>query len=200
MRCWPARTSRLPATLVCVAALGLGAGCSSGAPGTGLAIEEARWSVGDGAVNLALELEIGLTAAVAEALHNGVPITVLIETRVLEPRRWFWDRTLIEDERRYTLSHQSLSDQYLVRAPGSETFRAYPSREIALSVMETPDDWRGALPEGTEAGDLRARVRARLELQSLPAPLRLTAYFSPDWRIGSGWHSERLDAAGAEAP
>ena len=32
-----------------------------------------------------------------------------------------------------------------------------------------------------------ARIRARLDIEALPSPLRPLAYFSTQWRLNSGW-------------
>lgn len=198
MRCWPARADRVSGVLAWAAAAGLTAGCATEAPDTGLSITNMNTSVSGGRCTVELELDIGLTDAVLEALHNGVPIQILVESRVLEPRRWLWSRTLSDDARRFSLSYHSLSSQYLIRWPDTEEYRAYPSRMAAISVLETPDPWELELPNGEPKTELIAETRVRLDLQSLPAPLRLVAYFSPEWRIGSGWRRAKLALPGHE--
>jgi hypothetical protein len=41
--------------------------------------------------------------------------------------------------------------------------------------------------------DYQVGIRARLDLESLPAPLRPLAYISPSWRMSSGWYQWTLD-------
>ena len=187
MRCWRAAGKGL-ALAACLA------GCARGTAEPGLSITGMDGSLAGNQYSLDLELEIRLTPSIEEALHNGVPIRFLVETRVVEARPWLWSRTVVEASRGYTLSHHSLSEQYLIRSPGSEEYRAYPSRQAALSVLESPDPWRVELPSADSDGPRTAEARVRLDLQALPAPLRLVAFFSPDWRISSGWHREKLSA------
>jgi hypothetical protein len=40
--------------------------------------------------------------------------------------------------------------------------------------------------------DYQIGIRARLDLDSLPAPLRPIAYISPSWRMSSGWYQWTL--------
>lgn len=192
MRCWRARTRRRTTAALWAAVLAVCAGCSTGTPDTGLSVAAMDGHLAGGRYRVTLELDIGLTEAVEEALHNGVPIRILAEVRVRDPRGWLWSRTIAEETRGYTLSYHSLSSQYLVQWPSSEEYRAYPSRQVALSVLETPEPWQLELPSPLSGGGLVAEARVRLDLQALPAPLRLVAYFSPDWRIGSGWRREKL--------
>jgi hypothetical protein len=38
------------------------------------------------------------------------------------------------------------------------------------------------------------QLRARLDLDALPRPLRTVAYITPDWRLVSDWYQWRLDS------
>ena len=40
--------------------------------------------------------------------------------------------------------------------------------------------------------DYAARIRARLDIEALPSPLRPIAYLSPKWRLDSGWFEWRV--------
>lgn len=185
MRCWQA--------ISLAVIVGLASGCGDTAADGGLRITDMRAGQAVDGYRVTLSLDIALTEPVLEALHNGVPITLLVETRLRQPRRWLWARTVATDSRRYVLSYQSLSTQYLIRWPGNTGHRAYPSRHAALSALESPEPWQ--LPEPDEPaadGPPVAEARVRLDLQALPAPLSLMAFFSGDWRIGSGWHREKL--------
>ena len=57
-------------------------------------------------------------------------------------------------------------------------------RQRGISVYRTDRD--GAV---TLRLHDRVRVRAVLEIESLPTPLRLAAYFNPAWRLSSDWLS-----------
>ena len=35
-------------------------------------------------------------------------------------------------------------------------------------------------------------IRAKLDIEALPAPLRPVAYVSPSWRMSSGWYEWNL--------
>lgn len=185
MRCWRAIS-------LCFIG-GLVAGCGGNATEAGLRVTDMRASPGSDGYHVAVSLDVRLTDAVLEALHNGVPITLLVEARLRQPRRWLWPRTLASESRSYTLSYQSLSAQYVVRWPGDTGYRAYPSRHAAFSALESPEPWfLEASDEPEPDGTRFVEARTRLDLQELPAPLRLMAYFSTGWRIGSGWHREKL--------
>lgn len=188
MRCWP-RTPEFAAALAAV----LIAGCHGANGDAGLHVESLVLTRAVDAVVLHPRLDLSLSDPVLEALHNGVPVALLMEARLERKRPWAWPELHAAEERRYVITYHSLSDQYLVHEGKGAALRTFPSRAAVLVALESPEPWPLALPQDDE-GDApwRAAVRVRLDLDALPAPLRLVALFSPGWRIGSPWHRETL--------
>lgn len=177
MRVWPRRAS------VGLLALLL-AGCGDGTPG--LRIVDMELHKSQNIPYISLRLAYDFNEEILDALHNGVPLTLAIESRVQRARRWRWPHTLVHRRLEFTLSYHTLSGQYLVRRPQSSAPRSFPNLEAALASMRIIEHW--ALSEQPlEAAELRYGVRVGLALDKLPAPLQLVAYVSPAWQIGSGW-------------
>lgn len=135
------------------------------------------------------DLDFRFSNSARDALESGVPLTVEIQIQVLRPRGWVWDEVLVDLQRRYRLEYHALARQYLVTDLNSgelSTFPGYQSavnalgrlRQLRVLVRDTPlDPSRGVY----------GRLRARLDIEALPAPLRPVAYLSPDWRLTSEW-------------
>lgn len=188
MRFWPRR-----AEAAWLLAAVLAAGCRPDGGEPGLRVTELQVFRGQDSVMLQPELDLQLSPAVLDALHNGVPVVLVLEARLERQRAWLWPRTVPGGARRYILTYHSLGDQYLMRDEDDETPRAFPSRDAVLATLESPEPWSLVLPaDAPEDTAWRAALRVRLDLEALPAPLRLAALFSPGWRIGSGWHRETL--------
>ena len=68
--------------------------------------------------------------------------------------------------------------------------RGFPTRTAALRFMGRISDFplldRSLLLEDER---YEGALRARLDLETLPAPLRLFAYLSEDWRLSSDWYT-----------
>lgn len=144
------------------------------------------------ACHLNVRLGYVFSPEVLAALHNGVPITVLVQARIKRERDWLWDATLSRDARRFVLSQHTLSGQYLVHSRFDDKRLSLPTLDAALEAMEQIDHWTLAACPDRPAPDVRFGVRVRLELDNLPAPLRLTALLSPAWRLDSGWVEDDL--------
>ncbi len=92
-----------------------------------------------------------------------------------------------------TMRPDSRSLRTLVRNLNSGERRSFSSRPAALRFMGQIHEFP-LLDSGLLAPDQRyeGALQARLDLDTLPAPLRLFAYFSEDWRLISEWYSWSL--------
>ena len=141
-----------------------------------------------GVYRLDARIEYRFSAAALEALQNGVPLTVDIEMEVRRRRSWLWDETVYALTQRFQLEYHALSRQYLVGNLNSGERRAFPTRAAALGFMGRIQDFP-LLDRSLLTGNERyeGALRVLLDIESLPAPLRLLAYLSDDWRLASEW-------------
>lgn len=139
------------------------------------------------------KLQYRLSAAAREALENGVPLTLAIDMEVRRRRKWAWDETVYTLAQRFRLEYHTLSRQYLVTNLNSGVRRAFPNREEALRYMGQIQDFPLLDKKLLEPKQrYRGALRARLDLEELPTPLRLFAYISDDWRLSSEWRTWKL--------
>ena len=141
-----------------------------------------------GVYRLSAQIEYRFSNAALDALQNGVPLTVEIEMEVRRRRPWLWDETVYALAQRFQLEYHALSRQYLVSNLNSGERRGFPTRAAALRFMGQINDFP-LLDRSLLTGDERyeGALRARLDLEALPAPLRLFASLSEDWRLTSEW-------------
>jgi len=132
------------------------------------------------------DINYEFTAAILDALKNGVALTLQVEMEVQRIRHWLWNASLSRHSIRRRLQYHALSRQYLVTDLGSGRQRSYRTLLGALRALGqlrgTPLVERSRLIAGEEHTGL---LRAWLDLEQLPVPLRLTAYLSPQWQIRS---------------
>lgn len=153
-------------------------------------VAEVTPRIADQSLNLSGKLELGLTTKVEEALRKGIPIEVIIHIDMFRQRFLLWDPRLHDWVLRRRISYHALSRQYLVtghrRDP--DAIESFTSLETALASMGSLDELKFPLDGGTQdQAQYYLRVRASLDVDSLPAPLRPVAYTSLSWRLNSGW-------------
>lgn len=133
-------------------------------------------------------IQYELTEPMYEALHKGVPLTFVLVIEISRPRDYLWDDGIAELEQRYQLEYQVLTQQYLVRNLNSGSVFSLPALDVALSVMGTvvglPLIDYQLLDEDEH---YQGHLRAQLDTEELPVPLRLLSYFSSEWRLHSDW-------------
>ncbi len=129
-----------------------------------------------------------------EALANGVSLTIYIEVEIKRKRRYLWDPVVARAVQGYRLERHALSKQYLVINTSLDSRRIFESLEAAIDSLSLLDPIPITEQSTTDPSkDYVAMIRSRLDIESLPAPLRPIAYISPNWRMSSGWYSLALN-------
>jgi len=156
----------------------------------GVQVQQVQTRLQDEVYYLNARLEYELTEPMLEALHKSVPLTFVLHIEVFRQRDYLWDDGVADLEQRYQLGYLPLTQQYQVRNLNSGALHNLPSLQIALSVLGTVVDLP-LLDKALLSADepYQARLRAQLDIEGLPVPLRLLSYFSDEWRVRSEWYS-----------
>lgn len=147
----------------------------------------------DGVYRLNATIDYDLTAPVRQALLNGVELVFEVKIAVLRDRMWWWDSDIADLDQSYRLSYHALSRQFLVENLNTGLQRTFPDLGSALRhqgmVRELP-----LIDASLLDADYTyiASLRAQLAVNELPLPIRVRAYLSSDWRLGSGWYTWEL--------
>ncbi len=188
MPAWPSPTTGrnwLAALLLGLAAL----------PGPAVAtdhefvVKSIETALDEGVWRLDAKIDYRFSEAALAALRNGVPLLIQVDIQVRE-KRWYWNLTLAELTQGYLLLYHALSDTYIVHNLNSGTQDHYRNLDAALAdlghIRNLPlIDAKLLEPDK----DYEVRLRARLDIESLPAPMRPMAYISSDWDLDSGWYT-----------
>jgi hypothetical protein len=163
----------------------------------------------DGVYRVSGRIYLRLPSDAAMTLQSTVPLTIRVEVQFLN-RLWFWwDNAEFERILRYRLSYNSTANRYVVEMEPPEegemefsfgTDEGYYERET-FQTLRAALDYIGqidslAVARASELDrNLRydIRIRAVLDQGGLPGPIRLLAFWRPDWSISSEWLSWRLD-------
>ncbi len=151
-------------------------------------LRSARVMQEQGRYLLDARLDIGPGKEVREALDSGVPLVFVTTVRLQREREWAWSVTVTRTQLRRVLQYHALSRQYLVTGlPGGEA-EGFPTLEAALRwlgrIEHLPIIEQRLLRPDEE---YYVEVRTRLDIEALPAPMRLGAWLSPQWHLDSGW-------------
>lgn len=148
----------------------------------------------DGVHLLDSRLQLVLSSEALDALNSGVPLTIELQMQVIRVRRFYMDALDAELEVRFQLEYRPLSQRYIVRNLNSGLQDSFPTLYSALNnlgrITDLPiiDD---ALLEARKK--YRIRIRAMLQTQQYPAPLRLLFFWRSQWQLQSEWYEWNLE-------
>ena len=155
----------------------------------GFIVESAELSSNGDKYTLNADIQFHFSKEALKALEHGIALQIDIEVQAKQTRKWLWDKNIRKKILRQRLEHQPLSDQYLVTDLNTGIKRNFDSFHRALEFLGSINDYPFLELASLEQGKTyTALVRASLNTESLPTPLRLSAYISSDWQLSSPWY------------
>jgi hypothetical protein len=124
-----------------------------------------------------------------DALANGVPLIIELDLEVWRSRNWMFDEPVARLQQRFQLEYHALSRQYLVTNLNSGDLKSFRTLTAAIDALGRINDF--PLLDAsllTPGFPYYGRLRAGLDIESLPVPLRVYAYTSRDWWLTSAWY------------
>jgi hypothetical protein len=156
-------------------------------------IREASTTLKEGVYFLDALIEYRLSSEARSALQSGLPLTIRVEVELLKNRRFWFAADEASLHQRYQLEYHALSERFTIQNLNS-------GDQTSFSTLNAALDWLGhvnhfplidaALVEPGHEYDLR--MRAVLDAEKLPGPLRLIAFWRRDWSLGSDWYRWQL--------
>ena len=150
------------------------------------------WSDEDG-VYLDAQFIIQLSIGAREALENGVPLTFELQMQIVKTHTWFWDTVEVERILYRQLQYHALSQSYLVRDVETGTQGNYSRLGDALAAVGMTGELLMTDQPLVQESTYIARLRGSHDIESLPTPVRLLAYVSSEWDMGSEWYTWPLN-------
>lgn len=166
----------------------------AGAEEPGFVLADSDFRNDDSGVYLNARFDVFLSREAEEALESGVPLSLDLQVRVIRPRRWWWDAELADFSIRMELRYHALSRRYVVLNHETGSRRTFFRRDVALNAWASAAGHRVLDGNRLEPGqEYELRLRARLNPDTLPHPVRTVALVSPEWRLVSEWYTWPLD-------
>lgn len=143
----------------------------------------------DGVYHLNARIAYRLSSEAMDALQAGVPLGIRLDIEIIHPRRWWFDNEDASLRQSYRLEYHALSERYIVHNVNSGDQASFGSLFAALEYLGRVE--RLPLIDAAvldDEGAYDVRVRAVLDQEEFPGPLRLLAFWRRDWSIASEWY------------
>jgi hypothetical protein len=143
----------------------------------------------DGVYLLDASIYYSLSSEARDALQSGVPLAIRLEVEIAHGRRFWFDNELANLQQRYQLEYHALSERFIVQNVNSGDQESFATLFAALNYLGQIE--RLPLIDAALVDDSRdydVRLRAVLDVEQFPGPLRLLAFWRRDWSLASEWY------------
>lgn len=153
----------------------------------GFKVLQARLMQQSDTLALSANIDYRFSPAAVDALRHGVPLTVAVTARILQPRHWFWDEVLWQKRLNFRLQYYPLAQTYQVVDEVNRVQRSFVTLETALEALGVLQEVPLKAPRRklTQKDEVYASVGVKLDIEKLPWALRPLAYLSSQWRLAS---------------
>ncbi len=159
----------------------------------GISIKEGSISKDDTSYYFNAKVDCDLSEESIEALHHGVALQILVDIKTQIKRKFLWDKTINHSTIAYKIEFHPLTERYLLTELNRYKRQDFQYLSKALEALGKINDWPLiALGELNSENDYIVLVKAKLDIEALPAPLRPMAFISKNWRMSSDWQQWEL--------
>jgi uncharacterized protein YfiM (DUF2279 family) len=148
-------------------------------------IKTASFSFHDETYLLNARINYSLSEEAIDALKNGVHLTFNVDLSIIEPRKWAWDKHHHNISLAYQIKYHTLAKTYQISDMTNNIQHNFSSLEVALHALGTLKDIpiHAISPPSNFNAD--ATLKAYLNIEALPLPMRPLAYITPGWHLKS---------------
>jgi len=154
-----------------------------------LGVRSAAIETAQGVLLLNAEFDIVLPDGARRAIRDGVELTLDIDLRLYRERSFWLDDSVASLAQRYEVSFHALTERYIVRNLNSDAQSTYATLDEALdqlrSIHSLPVLDRSLLDPDER---YEARLRAIIDVHTLPGSLRVVLFWTDDWEQHSDWY------------
>jgi len=167
--------------------------CSAGARAAAFTVVDAAARLQDGHYVLDATLKYAFSDAVLEALGHGVPLVVELHVELRRESAWLWEPDVADLRVRSQIRYSPLSATYQTTNLDTGLQRTFATRDAAIGAIGEVRQLPVVAVSALEPGQpYLLSLRAALDIEALPLPLRPRAYLSQDWNLSSEWSRWRL--------
>ena len=138
------------------------------------------------------QMQFLFSDATIEALQSGVAIYLEFNLKVKSQRKYLWDKSIVRLSKRLKLERHALTDRYIITDSLDQQRRIFDSLDSAFEGINEMSDIPVSSLSEIQQDEYTLAIKAKLDIEALPAPLRPIAYVSPSWRMSSGWYEWNL--------
>jgi len=131
------------------------------------------------------DVKYGLTRETIEALYNGITLTFNVDLSVIEDRPWLWNKHIKTVTLRYQIKYHTLAETYQISDKTNNVHLNFSTLSAALSSLGKLKDVPINSIKTSSNSTINASLKAYLNIEALPLPMRPLAYIDSGWYLRS---------------
>ncbi|MBT3092649.1 MAG: DUF4390 domain-containing protein [Candidatus Thiodiazotropha sp. (ex Lucina pensylvanica)] len=142
----------------------------------------------DNVYQLNARIDYQLSEQAHEALNNGVPLTLKVQLLVEKVWRGFWEPSPFTTTLSFQIRYHALTELYRIVDGQTGDEQNFFTQDAALHALGEITNLPMVSPVKLAPGEAyQLRLRADLDIESLPLPLQPLAYLGRGWKLTTGW-------------
>lgn len=142
--------------------------------------------VRDGKLYIDADIDFAVSGDLRNAAEKGVPIYFTADLEVVSKRWWWFDKTVISEQKTWRVVYNALTRQW--RVGSGDLSLPESSLDDALSLLRNIRGWDVADIKDLETDELyEGQLRLRLNTSLLARPFQVDAFNSSAWSLATPW-------------
>ncbi len=142
--------------------------------------------VREGKLYIDADIEFAVSGDLRNAAQKGVPIYFTADLEVVSKRWWWFDKTVISEQKTWRVVYNALTRQW--RVGSGDLSLPESSLDDALSLLRNIRGWAVADIKDLETDELyEGKLRLRLNTSLLARPFQVDAFNSSAWSLATPW-------------
>jgi hypothetical protein len=142
--------------------------------------------VRDGKLYIDADIDFEVSGDLRNAAEKGVPIYFTADLEIVSKRWWWFDKTVISEQKTWRVVYNALTRQW--RVGTGDLSLPESSLDDALSLLRNIRGWDVANIKDLETDELyEGQLRLRLNTSLLARPFQVDAFNSSAWSLATPW-------------
>lgn len=157
-------------------------------------VKKASFTMQDRLLVLDSTIEIDLPEYINKALDQGFAVPLMFEVEVLNYSQYWLDEKLLSLKQQYQLHYLPMLSSYAIFDVNANQRIYFNSRQEAVGYLKAIYAYpMFDITNIDQPGSVYVRIRAGIDVDELPLPLKSSSLWNNDWGLQSDWFEFKIE-------
>jgi hypothetical protein len=157
-------------------------------------IKAASFTMRDSLLLLDSTIEIELPKYINRAIDQGFAVPLMFEVEVFKHSQYWFDKKLFSLKQKYQFHYLPMLSSYAIYDVNANQRMYFNSRQEAVLYLEVIYAYpMFDITNINQSDRVYARIRAGIDVDELPLPLKSSSLWDNDWGLQGDWFDWKID-------